>query len=136
MKTTKLRNLDQLTTEQRQALESVLNRPENTFATPPKNTGIAPEINLAEIKNTLENAVLTHNIGEALEQARKQRGLSGRAVAKKRDLHFTRVQQLEHATNLEIISVVRHAASLDYKVTLVLEPLEGGQRILATLGQQ
>jgi ribosome-binding protein aMBF1 (putative translation factor) len=135
MKTRKLGNLEQLTLEQRQALESVLNRLENSVATPPKNTGNSPEISLDELKDTLQNAVLTHNIGQALEQARKQRGLSGRAVAKKRDLHFTRVQQLEHATNLELSSVVRHAASLDYKVTLVLEPLEGGQRIFANLGQ-
>jgi ribosome-binding protein aMBF1 (putative translation factor) len=135
MKTRKLGNLEQLSLEQRQALESVLNRPDNSVATPPKNTGSAPEISLDELKDTLQNAVLTHNIGQALEQARKQRGLSGRAVAKKRDLHFTRVQQLEHATNLELSSVVRHAASLDYKVTLVLEPLEGGQRIFANLGQ-
>jgi ribosome-binding protein aMBF1 (putative translation factor) len=135
MKTRKLGNLEQLTLEQRQALESVLNRLDNSVATPPKNTGNSPEISLDELKDTLQNAVLTHNIGQALEQARKQRGLSGRAVAKKRDLHFTRVQQLEHATNLELSSVVRHAASLDYKVTLVLEPLEGGQRIFANLGQ-
>jgi hypothetical protein len=44
------------------------------------------------------------------------------------------MQQLENATNLELSNVVRHAASLDCKVTLVLEPLEGGQRILANLG--
>ncbi len=135
MKTRKLSNLEQLSLEQRKALENVLNRPDNSVATPPKNTGVAPEISLDELRDTLQNAVLTHNIGQALEQARKQRGLSGRAVAKKRDLHFTRVQQLENATNLELSSVVRHAASLDYKVTLVLEPLEGGQRILAHLGQ-
>jgi transcriptional regulator with XRE-family HTH domain len=81
----------------------------------------------------LQNAVLTQTIGAALEQARKQRGLSGRAVAAKRNLHFTRVQQLENATNVELSSVICHAASLDYKVTLVLEPIEGGQRIFAAL---
>ncbi len=136
MKTPALRNLEQLSTEQRQALESVLNRSAKTLIKPPPNTRIAPEISLEEIQTTLQNAILADTIGAALEQARKQRGLSGRAVAAKRKLHFTRVQQIENATNLELSSVIRHAASLDYKVTLVLEPLEGGQSIYAAMPPQ
>jgi ribosome-binding protein aMBF1 (putative translation factor) len=128
-----LRNLEQLSPAQRQALEAVMARRPNTPAKPPKNTKTAPEISLETLQTQLQAAVLASSVGAALEQARKRRGLSERALAKKRNLHFTRVGQIENASNLELSSVLQHAASLNYKVTLVLEPLEGGESIFAPL---
>jgi hypothetical protein len=69
MKKPTLCNLEQLSTEQRQALESVLNRPTQSLAQAPKNTGIAPEISLEDLQSTLQNAVLAQTIGAAIEQA-------------------------------------------------------------------
>jgi ribosome-binding protein aMBF1 (putative translation factor) len=88
-----------------------------------------------QVKSHLEEAILTSNLRDALEQARKKRGMTLRALAKKTGVSAPRVQQVEQAeTKLELQTLLRHAHALGYDVSIVLTPQDGrGDQIRAAL---
>jgi transcriptional regulator with XRE-family HTH domain len=67
--------------------------------------------------------LLAQSVGELLEEARKQSGLTMNEVAEKMNVSRGRINQLEQPdANLEVATVTRMAQAMGYKVTMTLEP--------------
>jgi transcriptional regulator with XRE-family HTH domain len=77
-------------------------------------------------------------VRRAMLQARMERGIGVRELARRLKLNHARVKQLEDAgrgrsENIEVQSLARLAKALAYKVRIVLEPEEGGRLLEARL---
>jgi ribosome-binding protein aMBF1 (putative translation factor) len=132
----KLRNLDQLSPERRAMLQAMLEMPEGAIV--PKKAQPIETANPEDLLSTIEVGVLAQTIGELLEQARMERGIGVRELARRLNLNHARVKQLEDAgrgrsENIEVQSLARLAKALSYKVRIVLEPEEGGRLLEARL---
>jgi ribosome-binding protein aMBF1 (putative translation factor) len=122
----KLRNLEQLSLEKQAELEQAFNESEAIFTS--SNQGSSPEISVAELQHTIETEVAKRRMGALLQEARNQAKLSGRATAKRLNMHHARLRKLEAAdTNLEVGSFVRVAHELEFDVTIRLESRSGGK---------
>jgi ribosome-binding protein aMBF1 (putative translation factor) len=88
-----------------------------------------------DLKTQLEEAILTNSLKEALEKARKSKGITLRALSQKTGVSAPRVQQVENAeTKLELQTLLRHAHALGYDLSIVLTPQDGqGKQITAAL---
>jgi DNA-binding Xre family transcriptional regulator len=130
----KLRNLENLEPEKRAALEAMLNLPKDELI-PLKTQPITVQ-NPDDLEPIIEAGVLALTIGELLEQARTERGVGVRELARRLSLHHARVKQLEgigQNGNIEIQTLARQARALAYRVRIILEPEEGGQSLEAQL---
>jgi hypothetical protein len=137
VKMKKLRNLEKLEPDRRAALEAMLSLPEGAIT--PKIVQPVLEANPDDLGTIIEEGVLALTLGELLEQARFERGVGVRELAKRLNLHHARVVQLEDAgrgrpENMEVQSLARQAKALAYRVRIVLEPEEGGRSLEARLG--
>jgi ribosome-binding protein aMBF1 (putative translation factor) len=122
----KLRNLEQLSSEQQAELEQAFNEPEPVFMATTQD--LNPEISVAELRQTIETEVAKRRMGALLQEARIQAKLSGRATAKRLNMNHARLRKLEAAdTNLEVGSFVRVAHELEFDVTIRLESRSGGK---------
>lgn len=132
----KLRNLEKLSPERQAMLQAMLEMPE-TAIVPQKPQSIV-KANPEELEHSIEMGVLALTIGELLEQARTERGVGVRELARRLGLNHARVKQLEDAgrgrnENIEVQSLARQAKALAYRVRIVLEPEEGGRKLEARL---
>ncbi len=83
-----------------------------------------------ELKHMFEEALLEQRMGQALQTARKGRGLSGSELARRLGVTPMRVHQLERVQgNVELQTLARVADALNYDLTLILTPREGGASI-------
>lgn len=83
-----------------------------------------------ELQAIFHEALLEQTLGQALQDARKHRGLSGSELARRLSVTPMRVHQLERVQgNVEMQTLVRVANALEYDLTLTLTPREGGQSI-------
>ncbi len=139
----KLRNLDQLSSERRAALEAMLTMPLDAVIPEapviPDHLQPVTETSLAELEAIIEAGVLARTIGELLETARTTRGVGVRELARRLGVDHARVKQLEHAGrgrpgNVELRSLTRQAEALEYRVRIILEPKDGGPILTAQLG--
>ena len=95
--------------------------------------GAAPEgvgYTAPELQTMFQEALLDQNLGQALQEARKLRRLSGSELARRLSVTPMRVHQLEKVQgNVEVQTLVRVANALEYDLTLTLTPREGGDSI-------
>ena len=83
-----------------------------------------------ELKTLFEEALLEQRMGQALQTARKGRGLSGSELARRLGVTPMRVHQLERVQgNVELQTLARVADALNYELTVILTPREGGASI-------
>ncbi len=132
-----LRNLDQLSPERRRKLEEMMSLPEGPLE--PLQVQDIPPAAPEQLENTIEEAVFAETIGELLEKARTERGVGVRELARRLEVHHSRVVQLEASgrgrlDNMQVQSLARQAKALSYRVRIVLEPEEGGKSLEARLG--
>jgi len=99
----------------------------------PVGTAIGSE----DVRGDLERALITYTLREALSSARKARAVSLETLAKQQGISKERASQIERAEEkLELQTLLRHVAALDYEVSLTLTPKDGkGQTITAKLRQ-
>ncbi len=130
----KFRNLELLEPLRRAALEAMLALPEAAII--PLKLQLILEQNPDDLEATIQAGVLAFTIGELLEQARTERGVGVRELARRLDVHHARVKQLEgigQDGNIEIQTLARQAKALAYRVRIILEPEEGGRSLEARL---
>ena len=93
----------------------------------PKNAAQGTEVNVAELRQDLNAAVLESVVGEMLRQARLQRGLTGEQAGALFGVKRARVSQMETSGDvLQLQTLVQYAGSLDFDVQLSLIPRNGG----------
>lgn len=102
--------------------------------------GDAPEGMIGDSKSRnfkadFEKILLAENLKKALSRARANRKITLKQVALKEGISLPRAQQIENAqTKLELQTLVRHAAALDYSVSITLTPKDGlGETITTKL---
>ncbi len=102
--------------------------------------GDAPEGMIGDSKSKnfkadFEKILLADNLKKALSRARANRKITLKQVALKEGISLPRAQQIENAqTKLELQTLVRHAAALDYSVSITLTPKDGlGETITTKL---
>jgi ribosome-binding protein aMBF1 (putative translation factor) len=94
----------------------------------PEEGGYTP----TEIKALFEEALLERRVGEALQEARKSRNVSGAELARRIGVSAMRISQLERVSgNVEVQTLARVAEALGFQLTLTLTPKEGGKPITA-----
>ncbi len=77
-----------------------------------------------EIREILDQQIMTKSLGGLLRQARENRKLSTRAMAERIGISQPRVVAVEKAqTQLEIETLVRFAAAAQYRVAVQLIPI-------------
>jgi Helix-turn-helix len=88
-----------------------------------------------DFKAEFEKILLAENLKKALSRARANRKITLKEVAAKEGISLPRAQQIENAqTKLELQTLVRHAAALDYSVSITLTPKDGlGETITTKL---
>jgi plasmid maintenance system antidote protein VapI len=85
--------------------------------------GLLEEWTPEQMEAAVQDMFLAQSVGELLEEARKQSGLTMNDVAEKMNVSRGRINQLEQPdANLEVATVTRMAQAMGYKVTLTLEP--------------
>jgi hypothetical protein len=93
----------------------------------PKNPAQGAEVNVSELRQDLNAAVLESVVGEMLRQARLQRGLTGEQAGALFGVKRARVSQMETSGDvLQLQTLVQYAQSLDFDVQLSLIPRNGG----------
>ena len=93
---------------------------------------IAAGTSPAELVSTL----IVESAGEAFRAVRQERGLTVRQAAENWGVSAGRISQMESPeANLYMSTVGSAALRMGYKAKLVLEPLDGGQPIEASLSQ-
>ncbi len=104
-----------------------------TGGNPPKRLIVAA--NSDNFKADFEKILLEENLKKALSRARANRKITLKEVAAKEGISLPRAQQIENAeTKLELQTLVRHAAALDYSVSITLTPKDGlGETITTKL---
>ena len=104
-----------------------------TSSNPPK--GLISEDTSENFKEKFEKIMLEENLKKALAKARANRKITLKEAAAKEGISLPRAQQIENAdTKLEVQTLVRHAAALDYSVSITLTPKDGvGETITAKL---
>ncbi|MCY1704274.1 helix-turn-helix domain-containing protein [Deinococcus sp. SL84] len=84
----------------------------------------------------LVSALVVESAGEAFKAVRQEQGLTVRQAAESWGVSPGRVSQMESPeANLYMSTVGSAALRMGYRAKLVLEPLDGGQPIEASLGQ-
>ncbi|WP_261665183.1 helix-turn-helix domain-containing protein [Deinococcus sp. Marseille-Q6407] len=84
----------------------------------------------------LVGALVVESAGEAFKAARQEQGLTVRQAAESWGISPGRVSQMESPeANLYMSTVGSAALRMGYRAKLVLEPIDGGQPIEASLSQ-
>ncbi|GHG08714.1 hypothetical protein GCM10017783_21630 [Deinococcus piscis] len=84
----------------------------------------------------LVSALVVESAGEAFKAVRQEQGLTVRQAAESWGVSPGRISQMESPeANLYMSTVGSAALRMGYRAKLVLEPLDGGQPIEASLGQ-
>lgn len=84
----------------------------------------------------LVGALVVQSAGEAFKAVRQEQSLTVREAAQAWGVSPGRVSQMESPeANLYMSTVGSAALKMGYRAKLVLEPLEGGQAIVAPLGE-
>jgi Helix-turn-helix len=97
--------------------------------------GLIGDTKSDHFKNDFEEILLAENLKQALSRARTNRKITLKEVAAIEGISLPRAQQIENAqTKLELQTLVRHAAALDYSVSITLTPKDGlGETITTKL---
>ncbi len=97
--------------------------------------GLVVPASSEHFKTEFEKTLLVANLKNALARARANRKITLKEVAAKEGISLPRAQQIENAqTKLELQTLVRHAAALDYSVSITLTPKDGlGETITTKL---
>jgi NRPS condensation-like uncharacterized protein len=97
--------------------------------------GLVSDTKSDQFKLEFEKILLAENLKKALSRARANRKITLKEVAAKEGISLPRAQQIENAqTKLELQTLVRHAAALDYSVSITLTPKDGlGETITTKL---
>lgn len=75
------------------------------------------------IETTVREELVAHSLGELLAKARQSKGVSAIQQARKLGVSRSQVYQSESPdANLELVSLLRHAEALGYRVEVVLKP--------------
>jgi ribosome-binding protein aMBF1 (putative translation factor) len=110
----------------REALQRVIARRDDVII--PKKLTFIPE-DAPPLETILQAALLEKTVGGLLEDARKERKVSKRELARKLNTVHARVSQMEKASNLELRSILEVARSLGYDVEITLIPQQGGRSL-------
>jgi ribosome-binding protein aMBF1 (putative translation factor) len=77
----------------------------------------------------LDKALITQNVGQALEQARKDTALTMQALGERMGISRGRISHLEQSDNIELSTLVRAARAMGYRVELKLVHEDSGREI-------
>ena len=99
----------------------------------PKGPVFLVESDPADLLETVERGYIASKIGDLLEQARKQRKIGKRELARALQTSHGRISALEKADNLELKSITVVAAELGFDVQISLIPKDGGTSLGAML---
>ena len=92
-----------------------------------------PETTQEELEAMVTRGCLEATVGELLEEARRERGLGKRELARALSTTHGRVTTLENAQNLDLKSVLEFASALGYDPELSLIPRSGGRTLGAVV---
>ena len=75
-----------------------------------------------ELAEELQEAVVADSVGQLLKRAREESGRTLRDAGAIVGVSHSRVNELEHSSNVEVATLARVAEALGYSVRILLEP--------------